>query len=229
MRTGCVAGVIIAVVVAVTPACSPRHPREVRAFGIAEVARWDLLGIGDVALLEGEGALRLTEGEGSSGVVLLCPEDFPPDVTFRFMVRPERHEGVNVVLLSVSSVNGNGLRIPSDYDGGFSFWNGSQAQARSYTFGFHTGFHQPEAFVRRNPGAVALAEALDVATDEAWYSVEVSRRGALVRLTVDGRVVLEAVDSAPSLPGGRIALRLRGPGDGSYSSLFKDLSVEHAR
>jgi hypothetical protein len=229
MRTGCIAGVIIVLFIAATSACSPRHPRETRAFAIAEVARWDLLGIGDVTLLEGKGTLRLTEGEGSRGVVLLCPEDFPPDVTFRFRVRPERHEGVNVVLLSVSSVDGGDLRIPSDYDGDFAFWNGAEARAKSYTFGFHTGFHQPEAFVRRNPGAVALAEAPDVATDEAWYSVEVSRRGDLVRLGVDGRVVLEAVDSAPSLPGGRIALRLRGPGDGSYSSLFRDLSVEHAR
>jgi len=229
MRVGWIAGAIIVFVIAATPACSLRRPRETRAFALAEVARWDLLGIGDVTLLEAEAALRLREGQGSSGVVLLCPEDFPPDLAFRFMVRPERHEGVNVVLLSVSSVDGDELRIPVDYAGGFSFWNGDQARAKSYTFGFHTGFHQPQAFVRRNPGAVALAEALDVATDEVWYSVEVLRRGSLVRLSVDGRVVLEAVDSAPSLPGGRIALRLRGPGDGSYSSLFRDLSVEHAR
>ena len=227
MRVRPVASLLITLVVAATPACPTPAPRATRTFTAAEAAQWELLGIGEVTLLEAGTVLRLREGEGSAGIVLLCPDEFPPDLIFRFKVRPERHEGVNVVLVSVSPVSGSELAISSDYDGRFSFWNGPQAQANSYTFGFHTGYHQPNAFVRRNPGAVKLAEAPDSAMAEDWYAVEVSRCGARLRLFINGRVLLDGVDQAPSLPGGRLALRLRGPGDGSYSTLFKDLSVEY--
>lgn len=58
-----------------------------------------------------------------------------------------------------------------------------------------------------------------------WYDIETGRQGVKVRLKIDGVTVASGTDTGNGIPGGRIGLRLRGPGDGSFTSLYKDLTV----
>jgi hypothetical protein len=206
--------------------CSLRGSPDTHRITALDVARWRLLGIGDVSQ-EAEGSiLRLREGRDSKGVVLLSPRVFPSDCVLRFQVRPERHEGVNVVFFSVSERPGAESEFPEGYDGNLRLWQGNDAPVQSYMIAFHTGYHQPNAFVRRNPGIVELAAAPDVVTRETWHQIEIGRAERRIWLKVDGEPVLDAVDTGASpLPGGRIGLRLRGPGDGTFSSLYRDFEV----
>jgi hypothetical protein len=208
---------------ALTLACAvaPAHKRI--PLSVEDVARWQLLGIGDSAV-EGD-VLRLKEGAGSKGVVLLSPMECSASCTLRFRVKPESHQGVTAVLLSVSPRTGKELRFPARYDGNLELWQNAASTLRSYLIAFHTAFHQPKAFIQRTPGAVELRSAPDVARDEVWYAIETGRAGRRVWLKVDGEVVIEATDVDQQLPGGRVGLRLRGPGDGSFSALFRDFEL----
>jgi hypothetical protein len=97
-------------------------------------------------------------------------------------------------------------------------------------FGFHTGYHQPNAFLTRNPGFIDLARAPDKAIGEKWHDVEIGRKGRKLWMKINGKTILDAKDPhTPPLPGGQIGLRLRGPGNGTFSCLYKDLSVHWAK
>jgi hypothetical protein len=180
----------------------------------------------EVALGSEQGTVELTEGSGSRGVVLLSPEPLPRDSVARFEVKPQRSEGIVVVFLSASPVSGLGPIDPGDgYDGRIGYWLADDAPVQSYMIAFHTGFHQPYAFISKNPGDLKLAQSLDVATEQRWYAIEVGHRGGQIWLKVDGELLVWAHDPEPDgLPPGHLGLRLRGPGDGTFSALYRNLS-----
>lgn len=191
-----------------------------------ELARWRLLGPGKVELIREQQAVRLIEGDESKGVVLLSPRVYGKRVVARFMAKPEVYETICVVFLSASAVDGREINVPAEYDGNFDFWRGPKASVKNYTFAFHTGYHQPNAFLIRNPGPVELAKARDIATAQRWYTVEIGRDGERLWMRVDDRTVLEGTDtSAGGLPEGHFGLRVRGPGNGKATVLFKKMTI----
>lgn len=190
----------------------------------AEVAAWALHGVGDVKDKGDHVVLR--EGEDSLGVVLLTPERFGDRAVLRYWVKPNQHEGVLLAMLAVSGRDGGDLVVPEDHRGAMAFWNGPDAQGVNFMAAFHTGYHQPEAFMRRNPGGVDLARTLDPATKERWYEVEFGREGSRVWLRIDGELLLESEETRNRDPGGgRVGFRLRGPGDGTFSAKIRDVRV----
>jgi hypothetical protein len=220
----CIIGGVLALALGGALLACSAPPSATRASpSVEEVARWQLLGVGE-ATVEGE-VLRLREGAGSKGVMLLSPRECSASCTLRFYVKPESPRGVVAVLLSVSPSAGGELEIPQGYDGALELWQGDSSPLRSYMIAFHTGFHQPRAFVQRTPGAVELQSRPDPAGGEVWYQVEAGRGGRRIWLKVDGELALEATDVDQELPGGRLALRLRGAGDGSFSALFRDFEI----
>ena len=192
------------------------------------LANWRVVGIGNVEQIPSEDTLQLTEGDDSKGVVLLSEAVYGPDLILRFKVKPLQHEGIPVVIVNASNIKvGEAIEIPDDYDGNFDLWKGENGSIQSYIFAFHTGYHQPNAFVTRNPGFNDLDRQPDLAVDERWYDVEIGAVERHVWLKIDGQKVLDARDRETSpLPAGHIGLRLRGPGDGSFSALYKEVTVE---
>ena len=77
---------------------------------VHDLAQWPLLGIGAVEVIPEQEALQLTEGPDSKGVVLLSPEEYGREIVINFMVKPLQHEGVVVVFLSASAIEGVGIR-----------------------------------------------------------------------------------------------------------------------
>jgi len=195
-------------------------------FGQVELMSWRMLGIGSVEI-EPEGlSVKLTEGPDSNGVVLLSPTTYGQHIVVDFQVKPLVHESICVVFLSASAVDGTEIQPAENYDGNFDYWRGPDAEVRSYTFAFHTSYHQPYAFLIINPGPVELDKQLDKATDQKWYHVQYGRDGAKIWLKVDGKVLLRAEDpNGEGLPDGHIGFRVRGPGDGSASVLYRNVSV----
>ncbi len=199
--------------------------REKESISLEELSKWKLAGVGSLEVDKEENALLLKEGAGSKGITLLSPGTFGKNVSVRFKIKPLLFEGVNVVFLSVSDkASGKPIEIPEDYDGNFEFW--TEGNIQSYMAAFHTGFHQPNSWIRKNPGAETLGQAKDVATEQKWYDIEFSRKGPKLTLKVDGKVVCEGFDRVnEGLPGGQIGLRLRGRGDGTFGCLIKEMSV----
>ena len=190
-----------------------------------DLSRWTVVGIGSAEVDPAEKALRLIEGKDSKGITLVSPDRFDKDFIFRFSAKPLQAKGVNIVLLAISDKDSGGpAGLPAQSDGAMGLW--TSGSIADYMAAFHTGFHQPNSFIKRHPGDVLLAEARDIATAEAWYDVEFGRRGTRLWLKINGTIVCEGVDKEPALPaGGSVGFRLRGPGDGTYACLFKDVRV----
>ena len=192
-----------------------------------DLSRWTLVGIGSVEVVAAEKALRLSEGKDSKGITLVSPDRYEKNIVLRFSAKPLQAKGVNVIVISISDKDSGGpAGLPPRSDGDMGFW--TTGNVADYMAAFHTGFHQPNSFIKRHPGDVTIAEAKDIATAEAWYDVEFGRRESRLWLKVNGTLVCEGEDKNPAaLGGGAVGLRLRGPGDGTYSCLFKGVRVIH--
>ncbi len=210
---------------AATPFFFLRASTNEKSYSPQDLSRWTLVGIGSVHLDKGENAIRLSEGRGSKGVTLVSPESYGKDLVLRFAAKPLQARGVNVVLLAISDKQTGGYpALPAESDGAMDFW--TSGSVSNYLAAFHTGFHQPNAYIRRNPGNALIAEARDAAAAEAWYDVEIGRRDARLWLKIDGVLVCEGEDKGPeSLGPGAVGFRLRGPGDGTFSCLIKDVRI----
>ncbi len=199
-----------------------------------DLAGWKLLGKGNIEIVEGGHTLKLSEGTDSKGVVLLSPQKYPAEIVLNFKFKPLQHKGIGVVLLSISDLNGQHLTVPKDYDGNLNFWRSKNSAIQNYIFTFHTAFHQkklqhapyPVALLRRNPGFIELGKGKDLVTEEKWYNIEIGREKTTLWLAVDGKLVFKVDDPGDTMSGGHIGLRLRGPGDGSFSSLYKDFVIK---
>ena len=191
----------------------------------SELSMWTTYGEGSVALSENDGIV-LSEGKNSLGVVLLSPVEFSRDVVLRYKIRPNQFQGILLAMLCVSPLDGEMITVPEGYTGALGFWSGPETKVRNFLFAFHTGYHQPMAFLNRNPGDVSLDRQTDPATEQRWYEVEAGRRDSHVWLKIDGKVVLESNDPGNAgLPAGRVGFRLRGPGDGSFSAAIKNVNI----
>ncbi len=187
-----------------------------------DLSAWRMVGAGRLERVDGS-VYRFTEGADSRGVTLVSPHPYGRNVTLSFKIKPERYEGVCVVLLSASDGAG-GLDIPPDDDGGMAFW--SEGSVRNYMIAFHVAYHQPNLFIRKNPGMTEIAMTPDVVNEEKWYDMEIGRSGERIWVKADGVVALEGTDpESGGVPGGHIGIRLRGPGDGSYSCLISDVTI----
>ncbi len=186
------------------------------------LSEWQMIGIGSVEVTS-NGDLNLTEGKESKGVVLVSPKAYGEKMELTFDVKPLRYEGVCVVFISMAMKDGSVDIQTPDNDGAFSRF--TEGEIENYTFAFHTGYHQPNIFIHRNPGSKNLGMVKDVASDQKWYRVTISRNDASLKILVDGKTALEVKDPETPLGRGKIGLRLRGPGDGSYSCLYRNLVI----
>ncbi len=192
--------------------------------GNEDMAAWKTVGIGTAIPSPDGNGYRLTEGSGSQGVTFVSSKAYGKNMTLSFKIMPEKREGVCVVFLSAADSAGQ-LSIPPDNDGGIGVW--SEGSVHNYMIAFHTAYHQPNLFIRKNPGLVDIVQIPDPAGEEKWYEMEIGRNEARIWVKVNGETVLEGVDpEAGGLPGGHVGIRLRGPGDGSFSCLVKDVAVK---
>lgn len=207
--------------------CAPLTASQQKIYTPEDLSRWTLVGIGTAQVDAAEKALRLAEGKDSKGITLVSPDRFEKNVILRFSAKPLQAKGVNVIMIAISDKDSGGpAGLPTRSDGAMGVFTAGGIAA--YMAAFHTAYHQPKSFIRKQPGDVLLADSLDVATAEAWYDVEFGRRDGWLWLKVNGKLVCEGEDkdSAP-LGGGAVGLRLRGPGDGTYACLFRDVRVVH--
>ncbi len=195
---------------------------------VANMAKWQFLGIGDVSVDDTENAVRLSEGEDSKGVTIVSPKSYGTNVTVSFKVKPLTYESVNVVILSASdSETGGDIKIPADYDGNWGFW--TEGNVSNYIFAFHNAAHDRPPFIVKSPGMTVIAEAPENVAGERWHDVEIARHGSHLIMKIDGTTVVQGTDSGSGeLPGGKVCFRMRGTPGNPAAALFKDIVInEH--
>jgi len=199
-----------------------RPPRE-GELTAAELGQWALAGIGGLEL-RADGAVRLSEGPGSRGVMLISPKPYPASVRLRYEVRALTEETVLVALLGLSNRRaGERLTMPAGYDGAIGWVLDETA---NYFFAFRNAPHGRRPFVRRNPAGEELQEhGRNVITGQEWHTVEAAREGARLWLEIDGVRVIDVTDPAPHGTGGHLALRIRGTAEGQASCLVRNVEV----
>lgn len=192
-----------------------------------DLSRWTLVGIGTVEVDGAHKAVRLSEGRESKGITLVSPDRFEKNIVLRFAAKSLQSKGVSVILLSISDKETGGpAPLPARSDGNMGFW--TSGNVSNYLAAFHTGYHQPNSYIRRNPEDLLISQARDAAASEEWHDIEFGREGARIWLKVNGETVCEGVDRSPAeLGGGAVGFRLRGPGDGTYSCLIRDVRIVH--
>ncbi len=189
-----------------------------------DLATWRVAGVGTIQKVPEEKAFRVTEGKDSKGVTIVSPRAYGRNTVMKFRIKPERREGVVVAVLSATDKKTGNLALEQNRDGAMAFWTSGTVQ--DYLIAFHTAYHQPNIFIQKNPGSKMLAQTPDVAGQEKWYNMEIGRDGSRIWVKVDGKIALEATDpDNGGIPGGYCGLRLRGPGDGSYSCLIRDMKI----
>jgi hypothetical protein len=80
--------------------------------------------------------------------------------------------------------------------------------------------------VRKNPGSgeELISAAENVMIAGFYYDIEVGREEEKLWLSIDGRKTFEVNDEDP-LPGGHIAIRLRGTAGFKAGCLIKDMEI----
>ena len=199
--------------------------RSVEKLNPMELAGWQLVGKGEVKVDEEQNGLILTEGADSKGITLVSRKSYSRNVVVSFDVEPKSYEGINFVFLSASDkVTQGELKVPDDHEGNMEFWTDERVQ--NYIFAFHNGFYDSKPFIKKNPGLTDIARSNKLVSGKDSFSVEIGRKGRRLWIKVDGKMVVRGRDKARGgLPGGKVCFRLRGPGAGSYSCLFKNVVI----
>lgn len=204
---------------------SSRTPQVIEKLSPRDLLEWQLVGKGEAKEDIQENALVLTEGAGSKGITLVSTRSYGRNVIVTFDVKPLSYEGVNFVFISASDrITGGELKVPDDYNGNMVYWTDGMVQ--NYIFAFQNGFDESKPFIKKNPGLMDIALAKDLIEGKGSYKVEIGRKGQKLWLKVDGKTVATGVDKwSGGLPDGKIGFRLRGPGAGSYTCLFKNVVI----
>ena len=168
--------------------------------------------------------LYMAEAEDSQGVMVVSPAVFGGDLIVRYEIMPLNPGSVSVVMLSASDAGkGETVTLPSDYDGGMGVWT---RDIHNYFFAFHNAAHDRTPFAVRFPEGGSLGEhPVNVMRSGEFSAIEVGRRGGTLWLTINGKRLFEGRDPDP-LPGGHIALRLRGIQGMPAAALIRKLTIE---
>ncbi|MEM9252605.1 MAG: hypothetical protein AAGB29_09685 [Planctomycetota bacterium] len=212
----------IVLAIALLAGSPPTSAESTHGIAATELAKWPFWGVGAVSTWGPQFAMR--EADNSKGVMIISPNSYRGDVVLRYRFMALTPATVGVAMLAVSDPGETDrLTLPDDYDGALGPWFNDKT---NYFFAYKNAPHSVTPFVRQNPDA---AEPLAVAEENVmiagvYYDIEVGRRDGKLWLSVDGETLFEADDDAP-LPGGHVALRLRGTAGFPAGCLIKDFSI----
>ena len=189
-----------------------------------DLLNWSFFGLGR-ASKSGSAQFCIAENDSTVGAMIISPDSYDGDVIVRYKTMALTSSTVLVALLSASDLGSSGeLSIPEDYDAKMGLWT---KEKDNYFFAFKSGPHNNPPFIRKYP--VPGNEALAMASENfmlpgVHYEIEIGRIDHKLWLSVDGEKIIEAEDNE-LLPGGHIALRVRGTAGFKAACLIKDLVI----
>lgn len=193
-----------------------------KQISVETLLNWKQLGKGKVSMAIAN-QLSITETEDSQGVMLMSPDTYSEDVIVRYKFLALNAATVFVTMLSASDGSGGGgLRIPSDYQGGFALLT----EKSNYFFAFKNDVHAAKPYLAKNPASSisATAQKTDQMLPGIYYDIETGKSGNQVWLKINGRTIVKMEDPNP-LSGGRILFRLRGTAGIPAAALIRDVRI----
>lgn len=202
------------------PASAPVGVKEEKV-DPGEMKGWTFLGQGETFLWGNQ--LGVKEAPGSKGVMLLSPKHYGKEVVVQFKALALTPATVFVVILSARDRDKDSLIIPAGYDGGMNLWE----QGQNYFFAFKNAPHGSTPYIKKNfsPLKEAVAPAQDHMNTGTYYEVEIGCMSNKLWCRIDGKLMVEMKEEQ-LLPGGHLALRLRGLPGFEAACLIKDLVIQ---
>lgn len=197
---------------------------EMEEISTDDLLSWSFYGLGR-AYKSGSAQFCIAENDSTFGAMIVSPASYDGNVIVRYKIMALTSSTVLTALLSASDIGSSGvLSIPEDYNGNMGLWT---KEKDNYFFAFKSGPHNNPPFLRKYP--VPGNEALAMASKNfmlpgVHYEIEIGRIDHKLWLTVDGEKIIEAEDNE-MLPGGHIALRVRGTAGFKAACLIKDLVI----
>lgn len=186
-----------------------------------EMKAWTILGQGESFLWGNQ--LGLKETPGSKGVMLLSPKHYRKEVVVKFKALALTPATVFVVILSALDRGKDSLIIPAGYDGAMNLWE----QGQNYFFAFKNAPHGSTPYIKKNysPIKEAMAAEQDHMNTGTYHDIEIGCMSNQLWCRIDGKLMVEMKEEQ-LLPGGHLALRLRGLPGFEAACLIKDLVIQ---
>lgn len=189
-------------------------------FSNEQMLAWTFTGKGKFYLESGR-QLCLQEDENSLGVGIFTPQAYLGNVVMRYKIMTLNAATVLVNLLCMADSLPTELTLPANYDGSM----GPILGKANYFVAFRNSPHATAPFINKNPNMIRLAIAdRDRMIPGVYYDVEVGRVGNKIWLKVDGEEIVSAEDP-DILPGGFLAIRLRGLVGHPAACILRDVSI----
>ena len=197
---------------------------KVEEFTVKDLLKWEVWGTGIVAN-GGHSQLIMSEKDSSKGVMIVSPKSYKNNVVLSYDVMALRPATVLIVELLANNNKDYELKLPQDYDGNVEYLF---KNVQMYMFAFQNAAHnKPGPFIRKYPmpGTKPLVEVdQQYMQSGIYYNIEVGKNGEKLFLKVDGKPVLETIDTAP-IQGGKILLRIRGTAHEVASCLIRNVKI----
>ncbi len=209
-----------------------------------DLSSWKSEGPCPAEVKDGRLHIKTTSGERKVGQYVWCRETLPEDFRIEYDFMPLSDSGFFLIFFCVQGVQGEDILGPELFDGYLNFktWQDYQdfdkytsppnrrheSRIRCYHVSYRRG-ERANCNLRKNPGLNLLKSSkIDqlLPKGETVHLV-LTKKGARILLTVDGRTFMDYTDEVGSYSGGRFGLRQVYESEGVYDNFaVYDLTAE---
>lgn len=192
---------------------------------------WEKLGLGNVGVADDSTfTLSVPDLANSKGLIFLSDEMLPDSYTLSFDFKTSNNDGVLVMLLAFTSIGGDEVIVPEDYDGNWGYFKDGVDHS-AYAIALHTHAHQPNTFIRKIPGFDLLAQTrdpFDQIGSMQWNSLTIEKDGGNIKLILEDEELLLEVNDFDGNPLGEgyIGFRLSPAEKESFEVEYRNVSLE---
>jgi len=196
-----------------------------------ELSDWEKLGIGKICIVDDQAfTLNVPTLDKSKGLIFLSDKALPTDYRVSFDFQTSNPEGVMVMLLAFTDIDGGPVVVPDDYDGNWGYFRDGDDHS-AYAIALHTHAHQPNTFIRKIPGFDLLVQTRDPfehTGSTEWNHLTIEKKGDNIKLMLAEQQLLLEVNDFKDKPLGKgyLGFRLSPAEDKPFTVEYKNLVIE---
>ncbi len=197
-----------------------------------DLTAWQKLGLGNVGVAGDDTfTLSVPEMANSKGLIFLSENMLPDNYRVSFDFQTSNGDGVLVMLLALTSIDGGDVLVPDNYDGNWPYFKDGVDHS-AYAIALHTHAHQPNSFIRKIPGFDLLAQTHDpfeTAGSVQWNSLVIEKNGGNIKLIQNNNQLLLEVNDFDGNPlsEGYLGFRLSPAKSQPFEVSYRNLQIEH--
>lgn len=195
-----------------------------------DLSQWRKLGLGNVGIADNQNfTLSVPDLANSKGLIFLSDMMLPDSYRVSFDFKTSNGDGVMVMLLAFTDIQGGDIIVPEDYDGNWPYFRDG-VEHSAYAIALHTHAHQPNTFIRKIPGFDLLAQTHDpfeTTGASQWNSLTIEKDGPYIKIIQADQVLLLEVkdyDGTP-LSEGYLGFRLSPAENQPFEVEYRNLAI----